>query len=352
MAVSKRMIFLAGAPEADKLDWSESQLLPSHHLADRTSLRIMLQSSSVSAATSESAKWRAIPFKTAGESVAQELPPEAQLHTLDKRNGTQLATGQMDGFLEHSIAVLEDLETSQIAAHSFDGTTFEPTASFNTSMVTDAFSTNYDSFYSGASTQPSPGVHRPLPGSVTDLKHISNAAHIERIAPQTLTVHLLAGIISVSPSRTVKLRRRKAEMDIIEILLGDETRAGFSISFWLAPVESQQKPKDDLRDTINKLRPGNVVFLQNVALSAFKGNVYGQSLSKRFARNSTSVTTLSDESASGQAPALSAKLNRVSAWVEMFVGVPSGGANKRTGSPLRNGRNKRTTVDLPPDTQE
>ena len=138
-------------------------------------------------------------------------------------------------------------------------------------------------------------------------------------------------------------------MDIIELTIGDETRAGFSISFWLIPIESQRKPTDDLREALKHLRSGDVVVVQNVALSCFRGCIYGQSLSRKFARNSTSIAVLDGGSARGGSASVVAKLSRVRQWTSDFVGVA-----RRQVSPIRKGpdRRRRKGDDLPPDTQD
>ncbi len=84
-----------------------------------------------------------------------------------------------------------------------------------------------------------------------------------------------------------------------------------------------------------------MVVVNNVALSAFKGCVYGQSLSRRFARNSTSISLIGDVHGAG---ALRLKLERVQEWTADFVGV----ATRRPAK-----KEKERQVDaLPPDTQD
>ena len=126
-------------------------------------------------------------------------------------------------------------------------------------------------------------------------------------------------------------------MDIVELTVGDETRAGFSISFWLASLDSQRKAADDLRKTLHKLRAGDVVLLKNVALACWKGCVFGQSLSRKFVRNSTSVAVIGDEESD-------AKVKMAKRWTRDFVGMST---NAKTQGPI-----SRDTDALPPDTQE
>ncbi|KAK0261137.1 hypothetical protein LTS09_004400 [Friedmanniomyces endolithicus] len=141
-------------------------------------------------------------------------------------------------------------------------------------------------------------------------------------------------------------------MDILELLLGDESKAGFSITFWLTAVDSQTKQQDDLRSELGNLRAGDVVVVRNVALSAFKGCVYGQSLSRKFARNCTSVNVISAEDVRVHGSvAMRGKFGRVQRWADDFVGRRSGPTVM--GKAVAGGGGRRVGEEvLPPDTPE
>ena len=126
-------------------------------------------------------------------------------------------------------------------------------------------------------------------------------------------------------------------MDLLDVTVGDETRAGFSISFWLVPVDNQRKPTDDLRKVLCKLRTGDVVSLKNAALACWKGCVFGQSLSRRFARNSVTIGVIGDSD-------VGSKAERVKTWTSNFVGV-----SRRVKPPMGMGREREA---LPSDTQD
>ncbi len=142
-------------------------------------------------------------------------------------------------------------------------------------------------------------------------------------------------------------------MEIIEVTVGDDTRAGFSISFWLTPLESQQRAKtDDLRTSLKALRSGDVVLMRNVALSSFRGCVYGQSLARRrFARSATEVDVLGADVGEGAQASLQGvfgpKVRRVREWSEQFVGAGRMAAKGAVGRGV-----KRAREELPPDTPE
>ncbi|KAK1759535.1 hypothetical protein QBC47DRAFT_372306 [Echria macrotheca] len=132
----------------------------------------------------------------------------------------------------------------------------------------------------------------PGPGAadrINNLSDIPTARHLVSIRPQTMTINLIVGIISVSPTRTITARRNKKPLHhpkipsthrLIEVLVGDETRAGFAVTFWLAA--SGDNDKDET--TLTNLRTGDIVLLQNVALNVFRDKVYGSSLRRNLTR--------------------------------------------------------------------
>ncbi|KAK0882979.1 hypothetical protein LTR87_003205 [Friedmanniomyces endolithicus] len=358
--MSSHIVLLAGAPEASELNWDETALLGSfntpvkrylgHQEPTRTRAQYGPTTQSLPAA-----KWRAISMRNPAHDATVPAPadlPQTQFRSLDNNDNAAASQERLD-FLQHSLALLANLDPSQIAAPE-DTTAFASTPSFATATIGISFLTTNDSF-SYSATPPTKPASMQLKADITDLARIPSADHITRIQPQTITLNLLAAIISISPPRTVTLRKRTGSMDNLELLLGDESKAGFSITFWLTPVDSQTKQhhhqQDDLRSELGKLRAGDVVVVRNVALSAFKGCVYGQSLSRRFARNSTSVTVVSAEDVGVHGSvAMRGKFERVRRWADDFVGRRSGptvmgkavaGRDRRFGEEV-----------LPPDTPE
>jgi hypothetical protein len=106
-----------------------------------------------------------------------------------------------------------------------------------------------------------------------------------------MTVNLIVGIISIPPPRTVRIQKWGKDMDLIEMIVGDDTKAGFGMTFWLAPSKdshSHPAQEDQMRKSLKGLRPQDIVILRNVALRSFQGQVHGQSLR----RNMTSAGLL------------------------------------------------------------
>ena len=361
MAKRPRCVLLTGAPDAQDLIWDEGRLLPSF---DAHFDRILdgrpkaaaesSEASSILTPTGPTSKWRALELgngRNSGEGRSSTTLPQTQFLSFGE-SGADEEREHLD-FLEHSVAAFDDLASSQILPRdagpedvSAADTTVDFTTSFTTSSATESsFSATDASLHSPV--VPLSGVNTL--GSITNLKQTPAADYISRILPQTMTVNLLVGIITTSPPRTVHLRKSNAEMDIIELVVGDETRAGFTISFWLVPEDSQHKPADDLREVLRRLRAGDVLLLQNVALSCFRNSVYGQSLSKRITRNSTLVTVMNDQSDVGLQPHLRAKLARVQHWTGDFVGV----SRKVTSFEGTDDRREVKGLEaLPPDTQD
>ncbi|GIZ45271.1 hypothetical protein CKM354_000844600 [Cercospora kikuchii] len=363
--MSRRVIFLAGAPDSSAIDWSQwlernnddticlriRRYLGIANRGDDNSLYTLTQAT----ASRPIAKWRHVPLN---EDAEFEKQPEAT-QFLSFNNASK---GQSDQehvqFLEYSLAALQNLDSSQIASEpldysTHDETTFVSDLSFNSDITTSLPTT------ASTSTNASDEHQQQIvnfAGYITDLKRVPTARHLDSIHPQTMTINILASVISIQTRRTVRLRKRAAEMDIVEVLVGDETRAGFNISFWLPPADSQRsnapsrfEERFSLKAILDEMRIGDLLLISNIALGTFRSNVYGQSLSKRITRNNTSILKLSKDIVGLSAPSM-AKLARVRDWSSNFVGNKTG--TKRVASPdsTQFGHRKRNSL-LPPDTQ-
>lgn len=348
MAPQGKCILLTGAPESDGLDWAENHLLNVFTIGTSTAVAGRGNGSPQPTASWQAPVWRSIsatPERVASDSTlpqTQFFSFSAEIPDLD------IATKQ--DFLEHSMALLDDLATSQIAPADVDETTLLNTTAFSFATETSVLSS--ESHISQPLNTDGPPIPANLP--LTDIRQIPPASHILSIAPQTITLNILCAVISVSQPRTVTLRRRQSTVEILDLLVGDETRAGFSISFWLPPVDSQE-PRvnkgvgEDIRGALESARPGDIVLIQNVALSVWRKAVYGQSLGKRWARNSTRIERIEDGAVQKEAVlpfGFVGKLGRVRGWRDEFVGrrAPKG--------PSRQGKRKFEAEDLPPDTQD
>ncbi|KXS97988.1 hypothetical protein AC578_8746 [Pseudocercospora eumusae] len=352
------VIFLTGAPDASSLSWNENDL-PSHfNLRHRRFLQAgdedQTTQDSLALATQSLARWREVEIDGQNhpprDSRGRHANPEAT-QFLSFQNDSKIQNAEHSDFLERSLYAWQNLDSSQIAVPentAYDDTTCVTGASFNTTLSTESSYQTSTSSASESSEQQVVTFNAP----VTDLKRIPNARHLEKIHPQTMTINVLAGVIAVQPTRTVQLKKRTGEMDIIEVVVGDETKAGFTISFWLPPIDTSSQvgaSKDQLRNVLQSLRSGDIILVTHIALGEFKSNVFGQSLSKRITRNNTTVAVLSSN-VTGFSPPLLAKLNRVRDWSSHFV---SRKASKRDASPAITLEvfKKRAKKPLPLDTQ-
>lgn len=362
--MAKNLLFLTGAPAAESLEWDEIGLAVDFQSTLR---RFMGDDKDKSAkldlaiASIPLAKWRDVPLKQKQETAATTKPsPKEAAQFRSFQDGGE---DEHLNFLEYSLAVLQNLDSSQIGPSddNIDDTVLEESTYVTAGSLSTVTSseTHFQTSSGSVASYTSGNLEQQVvnfSGQVTDLQRIPNARHLRAIHPQTMTVNILASVIAVQPARTVRLRKRQGEMDIIEVLLGDETKAGFTTTFWLVPVESQAgRPpasnarQNGLREMLEHLRLGDVLLLTHIALAEFNSNVFGQSLSRRTTRNNTTVTVLAD-GVSGLSAPLLAKLKRVKHWAGNFVGQGTKHALSQSRVEGTGDRQLARPV-LPPDTQ-
>jgi len=348
MARQGRSILFTGAPDPDRLEWDEKTLLNDFTIG--ASKTITGRDNQVPQPT---ASWQAPVWRSITTPPERAIPdhalPQTQFFSFNAQMpDLDIATKQ--DFLEHSIALLDGLVSSQIAPADIDDTSL-----LNTT-TTFSFASETSILSSESQISLSPGTNGlPVPSNlpITDVGQIPTASHILSIAPQTVTLNILCAVISISQPRTVTVRRRQSTMEILDLIVGDETRAGFSVSFWLPPTDSQgsrvgKSENGDLRATLQSARAGDVVLIRNVALSVWRKAVYGQSLGRRWARNCTRIERIED-GAVHKGTVLPfgfvGKLARVRGWRDEFVG-------RRTARKVTKSGKRKFEEELPPDTQD
>ena len=140
------------------------------------------------------------------------------------------------------------------------------------------------------------------------------------------------------------------------MVVGDDTKAGFGVSLWLPPVTGDF---NELRKTAIRLRSRDIILLRNVALSSFRGNVYGQSLRRDRTKLDLLYRNAIDEDDDHGAYSLRdiaketmndnqlRKVKKVRDWILMFVG-----ADQRDHAVDHQDERKSKRVRLlPPDSQ-
>ncbi len=345
-----KVLILAGAPDCDSLDWSAGGLLagfqdsiaefigidalpgPSRPSAPALSLgpdHAVWRSLSLDrnhAPTGLSQSQSALDFYHGPDDSILESSPEF-LTTVSMSFTTDGEDGEpgdsLSQFYEHSLAIHEDITSSRLISQSTD----QDVTSFLTDG-TSSFVSTQASQAAGAAVK-APLVFR---GSdvLTSLKNLPSAAYLIKIQPSTMTCNLIVGVISISQPRAVKTRWGTTKY-LVELLVGDETKAGFAVTYWLASADVEDSP-------LAGMRPRDIIMIQNVALNAFAKKVYGSSLRKDLTKVHLLYRTRLDaqdtrgyygtsdlSSTSGVHPQVE-KTRRVRDWVSDFVG---GGTHDR-----------------------
>ncbi|KAI0477669.1 hypothetical protein GGR56DRAFT_418435 [Xylariaceae sp. FL0804] len=361
--MARKVIMLVGAPENHTLDWAEAGLLNSF-LEPIAKFALLEQTPGCeewemrSRSTPDAAVWRSIPLRrqrlATGFSQAHEFlhayhgdgsffVPVFGTPDTDAGSSYDETTSQRlrNEFYDHSIAVHDDIPSSQL-----------PTLSFNTSSssmeeTTAGLSSGSSSYPTGsaASSLQPPAIET---GHLSDLEDLPSASYLESISPQTMTVNIIVGIISIAEPRTVKTRWGSTK-SLVELLVGDETKSGFSITFWL-PAEASESSR-----VLRNLRRQDIVLLRNVALSTFMKKVHGHSLRKGLTRidllhrrrldreDPGGLYSMRDVSSTTTSHPQLMKTRRVREWALDFVGQAAGlGKRKQNGKPFR-------SWDMPPD---
>ena len=356
------VIILSGSPLPGSLDWSEESLsnvlLPAFagkqddrnttELSHRPpawrslDLKVPLLPTGLTRASRQEAYF-GDPFHKPLDSTS--IP--AEVGTLTGANNVQWSPKDPDTnssaarsqiltqYYEHSFAAHDELQSSQIVgAVSSDG------FSFSTTTETDSF----ESFISDAHSQKQIVDARLHSGAIVDLKDIPNAAYLHSIVPQTITVNLAVGVISVSEPRRIIPRKGRRVIELVEMLVGDDTRAGFGVNIWIPPAQAQisNGPRalenNILRDEVLQLRPRDVILARRVALGSFRSKVYGQSLRRGMtsldllyrnlvdAQDTQGAFKAKDLDANTDGSDQLGKVKRVKDWVVQFVRAGSAGS--------------------------
>lgn len=231
-------------------------------------------------------------------------------------------------FYEESFAIHEEVSSSDVTGHGLsDGTSFG--ASFEDTLNSLDVDSPRDAKADITRT-------RLIASLLRDLNNLPNAVYLQSITPQTVTVNLVVGIISILPPREITTRRGGRTVHLVEMLVGDDSRAGFAINIWLPDLPNFGRttaPDQELAAVATQLRPRDMVLIRNAALSSFQGKVYGQSLRKGMTtidllhRNVVDSTDTYGaysaqelrEAFPTEGPML--KVKRVKQWVMDFVGA-------------------------------
>ncbi|KAL4945375.1 hypothetical protein BDV06DRAFT_184757 [Aspergillus oleicola] len=358
--MSPRTIFLVGAPTFSSLRWDENGLLsesvPPFQNSDthREAPRMLPEDGPV--------KWRLLrgpvvpetpqTKDSAGIAARAQFLTTHDLATSFDRQALTRDDSELSQFYDHSFTVHETSRISGLCPLLGDST-------LDSNPWTESTCTSFATNEEGEAS-----IARPhIQGGITNLQDIPNPGYLNSIMPQTMTVNLIVTIIAVRPPRRIVTRQWKRELDLVEAVVGDETRTGFGVTFWLAPLDDKVNTRglanaagEELRRLLMQLRPRDIVLLRTVGLSCFRKRVYGQSLRQGLtkidllhrqqidATDTSGIYQLRDilnhAAKNDDLPLM--KVRKVHEWIRRFVPVSAGGNGTSPGRP----------VTLPPDSQD
>ncbi|KAI9733596.1 MAG: hypothetical protein M1834_003198 [Cirrosporium novae-zelandiae] len=399
-----KLIFFSGAPETSSLNWEDkclsNELLPCFKTEGFSLYR--LEKGQFDVESSRIAAWRSLPYKPQHlpTGISQNADIRRAGQTLKSKSGIYkdaeapsfafvglsfVSPTDEDGahedsfsstesdilsqFYEHSIAIHEEIPSSQLPsqASSLENTSFYDTTDI--SFLTNTTTSSY--------------VTLQLPSGIplTSLACVPTVKELMHLQPQTITINIVCAVISSPSVRTIETHRNTRHpnrMDLYELLVADETRSGFGVNFWVenlqqhisgdalkSPRNKKNTEGGTLKETLDSLRPRDIILIRTIALSSFRGKVYGQSLRKETtkldllycqhvdgmkrrglfkARDLDSRKVID----SGVDAILLRKAQKVREWVVQFVGPEAVTTNNFRGDTIGD---TMPMTDLPPDTQ-
>lgn len=248
-----KLIIFAGAPEASSLNWSA----PLHDTFTRPLSSLVGQAPSQPAPPAPTVPaWRSVPLRRAPLKTGFTQPTQSSDAPFPSFLHPRFSSQTSPVPFEEEAGI--DDELSQFYEYSFESHDSAPSQT-GLDGTTESFASDY-------SVAPSldPGI-ASHPVSLSELRPPPGKP--DASAPVTL----LVGIISLA-SKTVQTRFGEREM--VEALVGDDTRSAFQLTLWLGPPGTSTTLSRDAA----ALRVGDVVLVQGVAVGTFRGRVYGQSV--------------------------------------------------------------------------
>ncbi|KAJ5905576.1 uncharacterized protein N7473_002492 [Penicillium subrubescens] len=358
-----KTIFLMGAPLPSSLDWENDELLNSPIQPFSSTDTIHEHDTSI-VQSGDPIKWRVLqPPLTEHPTGYHEYyrgPEDPSFLTTHKLveadNESMKEDSILSEFYDHSFVVHETSEISTTGLQDEESTQESEPALACIDAAATGTTAEVNNHELPRSLQ--------ISGPIRDLQHLPTASYLQSIAPQTMTVNLIVGIIAIHPPRRVVTRQWKTELDIIELIVGDENRTGFGVNIWLpasTSISCKTQEADRLSRSLATLRPRDIILLRTVGLSSFRDQVYGQSLRGGMTkvdllyRQPVDVTDtvgfyksgLRRNSPQDHADLPLQKTRRVREWIVQFVGA----TDEAGGGPSRMSQTQRGHQRLPPDTQ-
>lgn len=361
----RKIIFLTGAPLSSALRWDDQSLSAPMQACFWDDP----EPSPIDQDSCSGPRWRVLPFEPEDSPALaatehckdDEAQQEKNVHRASVDGTTFLTTTDLSSFSNTSGRILsaqlyvsesqDDLLT-QFYQHSFAAhqeTQLDYDSSNESSSFSTSFGESYTAFEQQIASSPRNQLTRTrlFSARLTDLDHVPNAAYLNSINPQTMTVNIVVGVISIPVTRIIKSKWAGGRsMGLVEMLVGDDRKAGFGINLWVSSDPNNRKPAL-LETDLAHLRPQDIILARNVALGSFRGKVYGQSLQRDMTtldllyRNvidasdtpgAFGVRELEDDDGKNDEDLIGgqlAKLRRVRRWVMEFVGGGIGAQQAR-----------------------
>ncbi|KAJ4295618.1 hypothetical protein N0V90_007631 [Kalmusia sp. IMI 367209] len=284
---------------------------------------------------------------------------QQDLTILDTTMSLPEATFEDNDFVHQSLILHDTLLSSQIASEEVADRTVSSQSFLGTSFD----STGTDSFQHSDTSRPILQVPTTL--KLTTLGSLPDAAHLRSLYPQTPTPNLLCVLAAPPETREVFVKKGSYKMQLREIVVADDTRSGFKISFWQRPSNGSNS-RNALDQALQCVKVGDILLLRNIALNPFRDDVYGQSLNPSITRVRTSIELLMSGSVISTrqlgalpAPVLTA-FTRLKKWANIHVASDLGSAKRRRRATDGSSRSPKRTLrstdvhdeTLPPDTME
>lgn len=361
MASRRRLIFLTGAPTTHGLSWDEDQLIGSA-IAPFDGVQLTDFQGFHRFPEAQTARWRILRDHKDFTAEDDEVPGSSEPKPLFMTRMCNAADGETtcnasdtgaSEFYDHSFNVHENSEISLSENLSEDA-----------HHGSGSWTVSNEDFRAAHANLASATSMPAVPDRLTDLKDIPSARHLQSIIPQTMTVDLIVGILAVRPPRRIVTRQWKRELDVVELVVADETRSGFGITLWLQPpppTAHANTAENAFREIVAGMRPRDVVSFRNVGLSVFQERVYGQSLRSGVTKvdllyrqpvdatdaggmYTTRMINHAAKPAHDQPSTIIVKVRAVRDWLRAFVATPTDGVGGEKGI-------FRPVASLPPDTQ-
>ncbi|KAL4908244.1 hypothetical protein BDW74DRAFT_147112 [Aspergillus multicolor] len=358
--MSSRTIFLLGAPTYSSLRWEDSDLL-TESVPPFQDLKRRRKTSRMTSDTNP-VKWRLLPTFPNPETPKNRS-------SLETKEGTQFfTTYDLAMSIGFQTKDREDSELSQFYDHSFTVHEISEISAPGTllgesTMDSGQWIGSIDTSFATNDERETSAVRPYFQGGVTNLQDIPNTVYLNSIIPQTMTINLIVAIIDIRPPRRIMTRQWRREQDLVEVVVGDETRTGFGVTFWLPPSDEVATARgcgdgagEELRASLMQLRPRDIVLLRTVGLSCFRDRVYGQSLRRGLTKIDLLYRQQVDATDTGGIYKLRdildhvakdddlplVKVRKVHEWIRRFVPEAAGGGNNK----------RRRITTLPPDSQD